>query len=159
MINLIMKKCIFITVLLWALCVFAEEPENLDIIADNQKFDNAKLFISLGLPQKAIVQLNEYLEIYNKGLHRSEALSLLAKIYCDRFDYQRGIRIYKKQFEEFSNSDDGIAAFFQIGVCYSKMGYDAKAEDVFKRIIKEYPSSIYSGQARVQLDLMNILRD
>ena len=155
----IMKKYIFIAVFLWASCVFSQEPENLDIIADNQKFDNAKQFISLGMPQKALVELTEYLEIYNRGIHRNEALSLLAKIYCDRFDYQRALKIYKKQFEEFSNSDEGIAAFFQIGICYSKMGYNAEAEDVFKRIIKEYPSSIYSGQSRVQLDLMDVLQN
>ena len=159
MVNLIMKKCIFIAVLLWALCVFAEEPENLDIIADNQKFDNAKLFISLGLPQKAIVQLNEYLEIYIRGAHRNEALSFLARIYRDKFDYQRALRVYRRQFEEFSSSDAGIDAFFQIGICYFKMGYYADAENIFRRIIREHPTSIFAGQARTQLELMSILQN
>ena len=156
-----MKKYIFIfmAIFLWSSHLFSEEPENLDIIADNQKFENARQFLSLGMLDKALVELNEYLEIYNRGIHRNEAFSSLAKIYRDRFDYQRAIRTYQRQFEEFSNSDEGIAAFFQIGICYSKMGYYAEAENIFRRIIREHPSSIYSPQARVQLELMDILRD
>jgi len=157
-IEKIMKKYIFIAIFLLASNVFSQEAGSLDIVADTLKFDNAKLFISLGIPDKAIVELNEYLEIYIRGIYRNEALSSLAKIYRDRFDYTRALRVYKRQFEEFSNSDEGVGAFFQIGICYFKMGYYADAENVFKRIIREHPTSIYTQQARTQLELMKILQ-
>ena len=152
---------IFTALLLWATCLFSQELEvmDLDAIADDLKFDNARLFISLGLPDRAVVELNEYLEIYIRGSHRNEALSSLAIIYRDRFDYQKAIRVYKRQFEEFSSSDAGIDAFFQIGICYFKMGYYTDAENIFRRIIREHPTSIFAGQARTQLELMSILNN
>jgi len=132
---------------------------NLEKISDDLKFKNGLQFIHLKKPDKAVNELNEYLEIYNNGIHRNEAYRLIAEIYLEQFEYQRAIHNYRLLYEEFSNTDDGVYAFYQIGLCYKKMGYDEKAADVFQSILSDHPDSVYAAQAKIQIDLLTILSD
>jgi TolA-binding protein len=131
---------------------------NLDKIADDLKFANGVQLIQLKQYDKAIEVLNEYLEIFNDGIHRHEAFKHIGDIYFNKYDYQKAIRTYRQLYEEFSTADDGVTAYFKIGICYTKMGYDNKAEEVFQQIIEEYPDSEIKGQAEVQISLLNLLK-
>jgi TolA-binding protein len=135
-----------------------EEP-NLAKIADDLKFQNGLLFIRLKLQDKAIEELQEYLEIYNDGIHRHEAFRELAEIYYQRFDFQKAVDVLKGLHEEFSNTEEGVEAYFRMGICYKKMGYDANAQRVFNQIIQDHPESGYAYQAQKQLDLLKILAE
>lgn len=132
------------------------EPLNLERAADDLKFENATGFIKLGLPDKALVELNEYLEIYMSGSHRHEALKIIGDIYFERFDYTRSIKAYSCLYEEFGSSDEGVFGLFKTGLCYQKMGYEKKALKVFRDILKNHPESSYAQQSQTQLDLINI---
>lgn len=132
---------------------------NLDKIADDFKFQNGVQFIKLNRFDKAIEALNEYLEIFYQGNHRNEAYKYIAKIYLERFEYQKAQSIFRTIYEEFSDTDDGVDAYYNIGLCFKKMGNDDEAQSIFKEIIKNYSDSIYVHQARIQLDLLNILND
>lgn len=130
---------------------------NLDRIADDLKYRNGYRFIELGRYDKALEELNEYLEIFLYGTHRDEAYSNIAGIYFTRLDYQKAAGTYRQLFEEFSNSDSGIEGYYNMGVCYQKMGYNRKAAEVFQDIVRNYPESTMTGKAKIQIDLLKIL--
>ena len=132
---------------------------SLERIADDVKFRNGEQFMSLKKYNRAIEELQEYLEIYYDGNHRHEAYNMLAGIYFDRFDYARAIRLYRGLYEEFSNREEGVAAYYHVGLCYVKMGYDSSALDIFQQILNDYPGSEYALQAKMQLDLLKILNE
>ena len=136
-----------------------EKPVNLDKAADDMKFSNAVQFINLKLYNKALEELQEYLEVFIQGNHRPEAYRQVAEIYFQRFDYQKTVKVYRALFEEFNNTEDGIEAFYNIGLCYKKMGYDKKALEVFTSIVTDYQGSNYVPQAQLQIDLYKILNN
>jgi TolA-binding protein len=135
----------------------AKAPRTLDAIADDVKFQNGLGFIKLKMYDKALETFNEYLEIYYNGNHRNEAFKYIAEIYFNRLEYARAIKYYSALYEEFSNSEPGVEAFFNTGICYMKMGYDKKASEVFNEIVENHRESAFRQQAELQLDMLNIL--
>ncbi len=153
--------CAFIIACFFAVVnAYAEDDiqPNLEMIADNLKFENAEQFIKLGFEDKAMQELHEYLEIFPHGNHRSEAFTRLAGIYSSEYQYERAVEMMLRHFEEFSTSEAGVEAYFHAGMMYRKMGYESEAEVIFNRIIKEYPASAYSSKASVQLQLAAIMK-
>ncbi|MBN2159279.1 MAG: tetratricopeptide repeat protein [Spirochaetes bacterium] len=132
---------------------------SLEALADDLKFQNGMSFINLKMYDKAIETFNEYLEIYYNGNHRHEAYRQLAGIYFGRLEYLKAIDNYRALYEEFSNTESGIEAYYNVGICYNKMGNDKKAAEIFNDIIESHPDSSYVQQAKLQLDLMNILEE
>lgn len=131
--------------------------KSLGAVADDIKFENAMQFYSMGDYRKALQMFNEYLEVYLTGAHRGEALRHVAAIYFDRFEYEKSIRAYTAIHEEASNTEEGIEAYYKTGICYSKMGYDNRAQGVFQSIIELYPYSTYAYLSRIQIDLLKII--
>ncbi|HOD15945.1 MAG TPA: tetratricopeptide repeat protein [Spirochaetota bacterium] len=135
----------------------ASSPRSLDALADDVKFQNGLGFIKLKMYDKALETFNEYLEIYYNGNHRNEAYKYIAEIYFNRLEYARAIQYYRALYEEFSNTEPGVEAFFNTGICYMKMGYDKEASEVFNEIIENHRESAFRQQAELQLDMLNIL--
>ncbi len=140
---------------------FADKTEklNLEQIADDIRYKNAYQFIKLERYDKALQLLGEYIEIYINGIHRNKAIGNIADIYFMRFEYLKAIKYYNMLYEEFSDSEDGLLAYYNIGICYSKMGESQKAKNVFQRIIDENPGSPVSRQAQMQLDIEDIISE
>ncbi len=137
----------------------SKEPENLEVFADHLKFQNGLEFMKLRMYDKALEAFNEYLEIYYRGNHRHEAHKFIAEIYFGRLEYLKAIRHYRELYEEFSNTESGVEGYFNIGICYNKMGYDKKAAEIFTDIIENHGDSVYARHARLQLDLLDILME
>jgi TolA-binding protein len=132
-------------------------PRSLDALADDVKFQNGLGFIGLKMYDKALETFNEYLEIYYNGNHRNEAYKYIAEIYFNRLEYLKAIQYYRSLYEEYSNTEAGVEAYFNTGICYMKMGQDKKASEVFNEIIENHRESTYRQQAELQLDMLNIL--
>ena len=153
--------------LVLAMCISSIAQDNNDSVsvsslkkeADDIKFQNSMEFYKLGKFERALTEFNEYIEIFFDGVHRSEALRKIAEIYIKFFEYQKAIEAYKTLYQEFSSTEDGIDAYFQIGICYKKMGFDSKAEEIFKYIIDEHPGTSTAYNAEIQLELLKIISD
>ncbi len=155
-----MKKMLIPVILLFAISISAQDKNeglNLQRIADDLKYNNGYRFIKLGRYDKALEELNEYLEIFIYGTHRDEAYGNIARIHFIRLDYQKAAEIYRQLFEEFSNSDSGIEGYYNMGVCYQKMGYENRAAVIFRDIVRNYPESTMTGRAKIQVELLKIL--
>jgi TolA-binding protein len=137
----------------------AKERQNLDVLADDLKFQNGAGFIKIRMFDKALETLKEYLEIFYNGNHRHEAYRLIAEIYFNRMEYPRAIENYRALYEEFSTSDSGVGAYFNIGLCYIKMGDEKKAAEIFNDIVDNHPESAFRQQAAMQLDVMSIIQE
>jgi TolA-binding protein len=133
--------------------------EGIDIrrFADDTKFQNAMQFFLLKDYDRAMGEFKEYLEIYLRGAHRVEAWRGIAKIYFDRYEYERSARAYNAIYEESTSSEEGIDAFYRTGLCYQKMGDDAKAQSIFAEIVQKYPYANCRQLAQVQLDVIKII--
>jgi len=146
-------------ILMTTMSLFAqvsEEEPDLARIADDLKYDNARHFYEMRLYDKAMAEMNEYLEIHINGLHRKEAYMTIADIHYRRFDYRRAARTYTGLYEEFSGTDEGIQAYLNAGICHDKMGNGRKARDIFNSIIEDHPDSRQATMARTQLEIMEL---
>ncbi len=153
---------IFILILNIFVSSFSEENNdsaNLKKVADDMKFQNGMQFYKLEKFDRSLNEFNEYIEIYFDGIHRNEALKKIAEIHIRFFDYQKAIEAYRILYQEFSSTDEGIDAYFQIGICYKKMGFDSKAEAIFKYIVEEHPGTSSAYNSEIQLDLLKISAD
>ena len=131
---------------------------SLEQVADDYKFGNGMNFWSLRKYDKALEEFLEYLEIYHNGSHRGEAYARIAGIYFDRQYYLKAIDYYKGLYEEFSDSEEGLEGYYNIGICYVKMGYDKQALEVFSKILRESPSSQQAAKAQIQIELLKLFK-
>jgi len=126
-------------------------------IADSMKYQNGVEFMKINDYNRALNEFNEYLEIYINGIHRAGAYRNIAEIHISRFDFQRAIKAYMGIYQEYSYTEEGIDAYFQAGVSYTKMGYDKKAEAIFLHITEEHPGTSAAYNAGIQLELIKII--
>lgn len=153
------KSIVFILLLAVVSALYAEDKTgavNLKQVADDMKYRKGAEFYRLEKYDLALNEFHEYLEIFYDGTHRAEAYRRIAEIHIKQYDYQKAVEIYRLLYEEFSNTDEGIDGYFQMGLCYLKMGFDSKAEAVFKSIIQEHPGTVAAQNAETQLELIKI---
>jgi len=137
----------------------AGDTRSMEVLADDLKFQNGVGFFKLRMYDKALETFNEYLEIYYNGTHRHEAYRNIADIYFNRMEYLKAIEHYRALYEEFSNTESGIEAYYNIGICNIKMGYTQRAAEIFTEIIERHHDSAYRQQAELQLDVLTILQE
>jgi TolA-binding protein len=161
--RIITTVCILLFLVITPALVYSAEEKKegtgLDVLADELKFQNGVEFVKNKMYGKALETFNEYLEIYINGTHRNEAYKFIAEIYFNRMEYQKAANFYRSLYEEYSTADSGIEAYLNIGICYTKMGYDQKAADIFNDIVENHPESTFRSQAELQLNVLNILQE
>jgi TolA-binding protein len=135
------------------------QEKDLKQVADDTKFENAMQFYGMRDYERALREFSEYLEIYIRGAHRNEVYRHVAKIHFDRFEYEKSIRAYDAIYEDASASEEGMEAYYKSGICYQKMGNDGKAQAIFQSIVEQYPYSNYAYLAKIQLDLLKIVKN
>ncbi len=136
-----------------------KEDQSLDVLADDLKFQNGIGFLKIKKYNKALETFNEYLEIYYNGTHRHEVYRHIAEIYFNRMEYMKAVDNYQALYEEFSNTESGIEAYFNIGICHIKMGNEKKASEIFNDIIENHADSAFRQQAELQLNMITILQE
>ncbi|HOP30564.1 MAG TPA: tetratricopeptide repeat protein [Spirochaetota bacterium] len=159
-----MKKAVIISFLIMiflnvSFYTYAEEisgAADVKKAADDMKFVNALGFYKLEKYDRALNEFYEYLEIYYDGIHRSEALRKIAEIHIKNFNYQKAIEAYSRLYQEFSGTEEGLDAYFQAGICYKKMGFDIKAETIFKYILANHPGTSAAYNSEIQLELLRM---
>ncbi len=156
-----MKKLVTVILLVTIRCMalYGEDTTgavNLKKVADDMKYRKGAEFYRLEKYDLALNELSEYLEIYYDGAHRCEAYRKIAEIHMKQYDYQKAVEVYSRLYEEFSSTDEGVDGYYQMALCYLKMGFDSKAEAIFKAIIEEHPDSTAARNAQTQLDLLQI---
>lgn len=153
-----MKRIILFISFFFIFGLYAGADTSFEKASDDMRFDNAYQFYRLEQYDKALILLQEYLEVYEDGSHRETAFDYLAGIYFMRYDYRKALKFYLAHFEEFSDTEEGVRAYYNAGICYRKMGMKSDAEKVFNTIISEYSAFQSASDARMQLDVQNIIK-
>ena len=117
---------------------------------------NAMEFFKLERYDRALNEFKEYLEIYFNGIHRAEAYKKIAEIYIKKYDYQKAANAYTSLYYEAGDTEDGLDAYFQAGICYKKMGMDDKAKNIFEKLYREHPGTSAAQKAEMQLELLKL---
>ena len=111
------------------------EGMNLDRVNDEVRYENAYQLYKIKRTGQALMLFGEYLELYAEGAHRKDVLRHMGDIYLSRNDYPRAIKYFSLLYEEFANDDEGVGGYYQTGICFSRMGKQEKAIEIFKDII------------------------
>jgi TolA-binding protein len=155
-----MRAVIFAVFISCALLAADEPQSETDPKANNDRvyYENGLSLYKMKNNDKALLIFGEYLELYPEGAFRKDALRTMGDIYLSRFDYQKALKYYQNLYQEYNSEEEGIGGYFQMGICYSRMGDSKKAVDIFKDIIDTYPASRYAQKARTQLDIEDIIK-
>lgn len=130
-----------------------------DQVTENLTFQRAEAFIELGKKDIALSRLQEYLEIYHDGVYRDRAMGYMAAIYYERYRYMKAASIYSDLYEEFSTTDRGIEGYYRAGLCYRRMGKYGEAQRIFEQIVNEHPGSAQASRARLQMQVLELLKN
>lgn len=153
-----MKKLIFCSIILISTSViFAQDKTAAERFTDNVRFENAEKLYEIKQFDRALQLYGEYIEIFPDGMHRNEVLNRIAEIYFSRYDYQKAIKYYNILREENNNTDTGLTAYYKIGLCMLKMGKNDQANQIFKDIVMNNPSSPVAVKAKLQLDINKMI--
>jgi TolA-binding protein len=159
---IVCRLCVVAIGIFMSFSLFAADAPQTE---SDPKADNDRVYYENGLSlykmknnDKALLLFAEYLELYPEGAFRKDALRNIGDIYLSRFDYQKALKYYQYLYQEYNSEEEGIGGYFQMGICYSRMGNSKKAVDIFKDIIDTYPASRYAQKARTQLDIEDIIK-
>ncbi len=163
-----MKKILLIIAILASIDIYAqdvkkeltpqEEARQLERFSDDVRFENALRFVELKIYDKALQNLGEYIEVFPNGAHRVDAINYIAAIYFQRFEYTLALKYFNLLYEENNNNDVGLNAYYSMGICYLKMGYNRQANEVFNNLIAEHPTSEIALKAQLQMDVDAIIK-
>jgi TolA-binding protein len=96
--------------------------------------------------------LSAYQGVFKKGGKFSpEALSSIAWVYAKKGESKRAIEQYKKLMDTFPQSPLVPLAYYSSGIIRYNLKDYPKAVDCFKKVVKSYPESSYSGDAGLKI--------
>ena len=161
--SCILKLLLIVIIFYQYLSLSIAEQVNTNIelkrFSDNIKYSNAVLLNNLNQTDKALEEFQEYLEIFIHGIHRKEAYNHIARIFFDQYNFLKAAEIYRSLYAEFSNTDEGVEAYYTMGICYKKMDYSQKAHTIFKSILRDHSNTEYAYLSKIQIDLLEILNE
>jgi len=106
-------------------------------------------------------QADEHLQIVQEEL--AEMNLLIAKFYLSRFYEGRGgsagararLNDILERYTKYTKFDEVLSLLGQVNI---RQGYLDDAASNYQRLIKDYPNSQYTGEAFVQLSVINAMR-
>lgn len=120
-----------------------------------KSYARAEFFREQQLYPKALDSLNKLIEDYPGSSLADDILLSKAKIYTATRDYKAAIASYQKIQQEFSDSIWADDAIYNLGIIYQDYIQDQQsALSYYEILIKSYPGSIYTNEARKRFRLL-----
>lgn len=138
-----MRIYLVLAALCWGLASCSEQtPEQLYAQAEAAAADTTAL-------DKAVDQLNSFLQQYPQDKLAPKALDKLALIAQKRGDMKGAVVLYERLLSQYPKSDQADEAQFMIAfVCEEFLGDLDKARQSYQRVIEQYPNSELALSAR-----------
>lgn len=114
-------------------------------------FNSAFSDLKSGSYDLAIMQFNEFLNLFKDSPLADDAQYWLGECYYGKKDYARGIPEFEKVDRNYPNGDKLVPALYKLGRSYEENGEKKKARVIFQRIIKEFPTSFEAKPAQERL--------
>lgn len=81
---------------------------------------------------------------------RGLALNGMAYTHAAKGDNEKAVKLYQQLIED-QYTELEVQALFNLGLLYSRTGRPEKSREAYKRIVSEYPDSIFAEPARARL--------
>lgn len=129
--------------------VFApgKDEQLLSLPADQRRYRQGQNFFNAGQYVNAVVAFKEALKTAPQGKEADNAQFWTGECYFKLGQYAYAIANFKKVFS-YTNSEKADDAQMRIAIAYSKLGDNEQAVVEFKNLLKIYPQSEFTGEAR-----------
>ena len=119
---------------------------------DQQRlFNNAFDDLKAGNYDMAIMEFNEFLNLFKDSPLADDAQYWLGECYYGKKEYAKAIPEFEKVEKNYPNGDKLVPALFKMGRSYEESGEKKKARVIFQRIVKEFPTSFEAKPAQERL--------
>jgi TolA-binding protein len=119
------------------------------------RYQAAATLMALGRPDEAAAQYQQVIDKAGDGIYGRMSRLGLAEVRQREGKYDEAIAMFK-ELAATAKADlpvDGI--LMQLGRAQLAAGRPADAQQTFKRITDEFPTSAYAGEARKELEALN----
>ncbi len=120
---------------------------------EKKTYDAAYSLVSSKAYADAVDAFTAYLTIYPDGHFAANANYWLAELEANLQNYPRAmdyLNVVVKQYSQFNKVPD---ALLKLGIINQRLGNDAKAQEWFARLVKEYPQSASAQSAKEYITL------
>lgn len=123
---------------------------DLDSIDDPiQRFARADLYLFQNNDSMAFVTYDSILSIYPNHSLSDKILLRKATISEIRFEFEQAARLYQRIIDQFSFSTSADDAMYRLAILNEeKLKNTAKAQELYKQMLIDYPGSIFVDDAR-----------
>jgi tetratricopeptide (TPR) repeat protein len=132
----------------WASCAFAADKKEEGEFTQVQEIPEAERYYSFAFEYMKQENYNEAISLLEKAIKADstyvDAYLALRQVYLMVGDTTSALAICKKGIMCFSDPESNRKMAQAIASLYAKMGQPGKAEQLFKKIIKEYPKDANS---------------
>lgn len=111
----------------------------IDIVLNSKDYD------------KAIVELNNFINNYPKSSYQSNAQFWLGQMYYLKGNKDQAASTFAIVVKNYPKSQKASEAFFKIGLIMQEKGQKDNAKAVYQQVIKQYPNSAGAKLAQKQL--------
>jgi tetratricopeptide (TPR) repeat protein len=115
-------------------------------------FAQIKLLIHQHHYEKALVMIDSLMEAFPGNLIEDDALMIKAELYKSMSRYKESASTFEEYIARFQWEPKAAAAIFFAAQLYDEqLGNEEKALEYYKKVLMEYPLSIYQPEARKRL--------
>ncbi len=111
----------------------------IDIVLNSKDYD------------KAIVELNNFINNYPKSSYQSNAQFWLGQMYYLKGNKDQAASTFAIVVKNYPKSQKASEAFYKIGLIMQEKGQKDNAKAVYQQVIKQYPNSAGAKLAQKQL--------
>lgn len=96
------------------------------------------------------------LKFFPRSIYADNSLYLLGILLMKKKRYGKAIKVFDRVITHFPRGNKRASAIFAKSVVYKNLNLNSNAKKYFKKVIKDYPGSIESQRAWVELRLMKV---
>lgn len=88
---------------------------------------------------------------YGKGVYAGAAAYTLAYDYLNKRDYVLAAPLFQRFADNADTPESAVRGYFFAATCYSQLGKDQQAGELFRKVIADPAGALYASQSKVAL--------
>lgn len=109
--------------------------------------------------QYALSLYLDFMELYPDSKYRTQALETLASIYEKEQRHQEALQTYRILYQDAGISNKGLGYLYHQARILSLMGERARAEKIYREIIRISPEGPYARKAKINSKLGRLFEE
>ena len=118
----------------------------------------AKNLMNDGYNQQALLNFNDFIELYPEADSVKSALWDIVKIYELQQEYQKSINTLEIIYSKFGSSETGLKSLYEKARILEFMGLEQDAINNYNQILNLNPDSTLSQKARLKIKILSVVK-